>query len=198
MSNPQAKQPHCVQSCYKLIKELGWRWDNPRIISWLSRVGIAQTGAPYSITSSTIPEAVWISLAKFLDLRLKCERTLILLRWNWNHGKVKEIASNYSCTGQLPLKGYQELYQLLDEEWFMNGGFLYREKLYSQNYIYKTMSTIGYAFRIIHQGYSNSILEGRDSFVCYLTNNNKGFSQDAIAAIKKRLEPMTFNIPVHI
>lgn len=60
------------------------------------------------------------------------------------------------------------------------------------------MSTIGYAFRIIHKGYSKSILEGRDSFVCQLTNNNKGFSDDAIAAIKKRLEPMKFNIAVHI
>lgn len=60
------------------------------------------------------------------------------------------------------------------------------------------MSTIGYAFRTIHQGYSKSILQGHDSFVCQLTNNNKGFSEDAIAAIKKRLEPMTFNIPVHI
>lgn len=60
------------------------------------------------------------------------------------------------------------------------------------------MTTIGYAFRIIHQGYSKSILQGDDSFVCQLTNNNKGFSNDAIAAIKKRLEPMKFNIPVHI
>lgn len=60
------------------------------------------------------------------------------------------------------------------------------------------MSTIGYAFRIIHQGYSKSILQGHDSFACQLTNNNKGFSDDAIAAIKKRLKPIIFNIPVHI
>lgn len=60
------------------------------------------------------------------------------------------------------------------------------------------MSTIGYAFRTIHQGYSKAILQGDSSFVCQLTNNNKGFSDEAIATIKKRLQPMTFNIPVHI
>lgn len=60
------------------------------------------------------------------------------------------------------------------------------------------MSTIGYAFRMIHQIYTKCIVQGHDSCICQLTNNNKGFSDEALAAIKKRLEPMTLNVPTHI
>ena len=96
-----AKQPRSIQICYALIKSLNWRSDHPRITSWLSRVGIALTGQPYLIDKSTIPETVYTSLTKFLDLYYKCDRTLMLLRWDWNHPEVKKVQRKYGCEGQL-------------------------------------------------------------------------------------------------
>lgn len=107
--------------CFSYLKKLGWTWEYPRVLDWLSRVGIHYTDEAYALHDQ-IPEFVAVSLAKFLDLRLKCDRSLQLLNWDWEHPKVRSVELKYGCVGQMPLKGYQELYTVLDEAWFEEGG----------------------------------------------------------------------------
>lgn len=107
--------------CLSYLRKLDWQWDHPRVLDWLARVGIHYIGKPYTLQDQ-IPEFVAVSLAKFLDLRLKCDQNLVLLNWDWEHPKVRSICLKYRCVGQLPLRGYQELYTVLDEAWFLEGG----------------------------------------------------------------------------
>lgn len=51
-----------------------------------------------------------------------CSRLLKELRWDWNNPKVEEVQARYGYVGQLPLAGYQELFKILDDEWFAQGG----------------------------------------------------------------------------
>lgn len=114
-------EKHYLQLCNTLLAGMGWTWDNPRIVDWLARVGRITAGIAYTL-ASPIPENVYVSLAKFLDLYDKCERNLELLGWDWGHEKIRTIQAKYRCVGQLPLKSYKELYDLLDDEWFTHGG----------------------------------------------------------------------------
>lgn len=107
--------------CSQLLTALNWTWEHIRVQDWLRRVGIAKTRKTYP-TPRQIPDEVFVSLAKFLDLRLKCDRILQLLKWDWNHPEVREVEQRHQCVGQLPLKGYQELFQILDAAWFFEGG----------------------------------------------------------------------------
>lgn len=109
-----------LQLCNTLLAEMNWQWDHPRVVDWLARVGKATTGRPYTL-KSPIPESVYVSLAKFLDLYNKCDRDLQVLQWSWSNPKVREIQAKYRCVGQLPLKGYIELHDLLNDEWFTHG-----------------------------------------------------------------------------
>lgn len=117
------RQSESVLLCYQLLRQLGWTWESPRVKDWLERVGVYYTGTSY-LRETPIPEFVYVSLAKFLDMRLKCERTLDLLKWDWQHEKVRAVELRHGCVGQMPLKGYQELYEILDEVWWeKSGGF---------------------------------------------------------------------------
>lgn len=107
--------------CSQLLMALNWTWEHIRVQDWLRRVGIAKTGKTYP-TPRQIPDEVFVSLAKFLDVRLKCDRTLQLLKWDWSHPKVREVEQKFGYVGQLPLRGYQELFQVLDAAWFFEGG----------------------------------------------------------------------------
>lgn len=60
------------------------------------------------------------------------------------------------------------------------------------------MSTLSYALRIIHKSHRVATLQGDDSCVIQLTNDNKGFKPDVIEAVKERVAGMTFDIPTHI
>lgn len=107
--------------CLSYLKKLNWTWDHPRVLDWLARVGIHYTGKPYTLQED-FPEFVAVSLAKFLDLRWKCDHSLQLLNWGWDHPKVRSVELKYRCVGQMPLKGYRELYTVLDKAWFDEGG----------------------------------------------------------------------------
>lgn len=110
-----------IKQCQQMLIILKWDWNHARIQQWLKAVAEAHQIPHYSDLSQ-IPDYVFTSLSKFLDLYHKCNDTLVLLRWDWNHPKVKQVESKYGCINKLPLKGYQELYALLDDAWFFAGG----------------------------------------------------------------------------
>ena len=115
---------NAAEQCCQLLEQLGWKWNEPRVVDWLKRVGERLENRPYEY-SEGLPEHVYVSLAKFLDLRIKCEQLLKLLQHDWNSAVVARIEKKYRCsTGKLPLKGYQKLHDLLDEVWSEQfGGF---------------------------------------------------------------------------
>lgn len=115
------RQSNAISLCQQLLNQLGWTWEHPRVVDWLSRVGRHYTGVSYT-RQTPIPEFVYVALAKYLDLRLKCDRTLQCLKWDWMHQKVQEVERRYKCVGQMPLKGYQELYETLDTLWWEESG----------------------------------------------------------------------------
>lgn len=98
-----------------LLQELGWTMEHPRVVKYLAR---CQT----RLKTRDLPLFVYDRLAKYLEIYIKCDRTLRLLGWQWNHAKVREIEAKHGFLDELTLEGYEELYKVLDEAWFLHGG----------------------------------------------------------------------------
>lgn len=60
------------------------------------------------------------------------------------------------------------------------------------------VNSLKYALRVIYQGYRKARLRGDDHYICQMSNDNKGFSQDVIDALRERVGTFNFDIPVHI
>lgn len=112
-----------MSTCCQQLEAIGWTWEHSRIKDWLKRVGRHYQGKIYK-PGDPLPEFIYLSLAKYLDLRLKCDRLLRILQWDWDSPTVRAIEQKYDCFSQLSLKGYQELHDLLDAAWLeQSGGF---------------------------------------------------------------------------
>lgn len=101
--------------CQRFLQDLGWDWSHPRVVSWLSRVGLSYIGEPYT-RRRHIDGFVYVSLARFLDLRSGCEYLLLSLGWDWSHPEVVKIQQKWNCNDCLPLSGYKELLALLTKK----------------------------------------------------------------------------------
>jgi hypothetical protein len=60
------------------------------------------------------------------------------------------------------------------------------------------MKAVTEAIETIRLGYSKTLTNGYECFICQLTNNHKGFNTWEIDAIKQQLSAMAFSIPTHI
>lgn len=110
-----------MTTCYQLLEASRYSWESPRVKDWLKRVGHHYQGKPYK-PGEALPEFVYVSLAKYLDVRLKCNRLLKILQWSWDHPTVRAMEERHECFRRLPLKGYCELHDELDKVWLEQGG----------------------------------------------------------------------------
>lgn len=114
-----------IATCENFLALLGWTWHTPRVQVWLKKVCHRLYGRVPTIgILESMPENVFVTLAKILDYRLKCHQLLQLLESNWDsHPNVKQIEQKYGCCGVLPLAGYKELHFVLDDKWLQENVF---------------------------------------------------------------------------
>lgn len=103
------------QLCLSLLKELNWSWATPKVVGWLSRVQQHYNGFIW-VQGEEPPGFVFVSLAKFLDYYIKCNKLLTTFGWSWEHEKVLEVERLFGCCKQLPLEGYKYLLEVLEDE----------------------------------------------------------------------------------
>lgn len=105
-----------------LLYQLGWTWKNKRVQAYL-KACTQLLGYPEYQKLEEAPAKVLLRLGKFLQIYKECDRILELLEINWDDTLVAGVVQQFSEDGYtMPLKGYERLYEVLENYWFIHGG----------------------------------------------------------------------------
>lgn len=102
------------------LNRLGWKWEHPRIQAFMRDVE-KRYQKPMS-SAYTAPDKVIIRLTQLANLYFQCQNLMQILMINWNEEQVQAAFKKYGHTNRLPMRGWKELVDQLDERWFISGG----------------------------------------------------------------------------
>lgn len=102
------------------LNQLGWDWETPRVQQYLLTVTITLRGNFRSVAE--IPEKYLVQLGKLLTVYEQCNKLLSLLNLSWESPIVQRVFKKYPYGDKMPFPGWNELYEVLEHEWFVNGG----------------------------------------------------------------------------
>jgi len=112
--------PAIIDGLNTELSRLNWKWEHPRIQAFIREVE-----ARYDInmpSALTAPEKVIIRLTQLVNLYYQCQNLMQILSINWQDEQIQTVVKKYGYPNRLPIHGWKELVDKLDERWFISGG----------------------------------------------------------------------------
>lgn len=103
-----------------LLNQLLWNSSHPKIVSYVLEVSRKES-QNYQ-TLKELPDKYLEHLEKLLTIYLQTEQLLELTGLDWFSPQVQFFFDKYPYGDRMPIAGWNDLYQYLEHEWFVNGG----------------------------------------------------------------------------
>lgn len=104
------------------LYQLGWTWQHPRIKSYLDKV--ANRLLVFQFQSlEEVPVDYLTRLVKLTELYYHCDRLLKMISKDWSDQDVQKIITSYGYKDKMPLKGWEQLKNYIDDIWYNTYGF---------------------------------------------------------------------------
>lgn len=110
-----------VRTIRAYLYELGWTDNHKRVQDYLKACSTRLNQLEYQKLED-VPLKVLDRLKQFLKLYADCNQILHLLQTTWRDPLVVNVVQKYSTNGKMPLSGYKNLYEKLENYWFIHGG----------------------------------------------------------------------------
>ncbi|BAY94786.1 hypothetical protein [Tolypothrix sp. PCC 7601] len=102
------------------LTRLGWKWENPRVQAFIREVETRyQKAMPHPLAA---PDKVIIRLTQLLNLYFQCQNLMQILVINWQDEDIQAAFKKHGYGNRMPIHGWKELVDQLDERWFISGG----------------------------------------------------------------------------
>lgn len=115
-------QQPILQTLNASLYKLGWSWQHPKIKAYLKIVA-QRLGRLEFQNINEVPEEYLQRLATIVELYYDCNRLLELMKMTWSHPDIRKIVASYGHLDRMPIKGYKQLYDYLNDIWYNLYGF---------------------------------------------------------------------------